>query len=64
MLETGAVKTDNKFTETVSFIRVRVSHSVKFTVLMILMNLVSRQIYYIVEIIIYYIYILNNIPGI
>lgn len=61
MLETGAVKTDNKFTETVSFIRVRVSHSVKFTVLM---NLVSRQIYYIVEIIIYYIYILNNIPGI
>lgn len=32
MLETGAVKTDNKFTETVSFIRVRVSHSVKFTV--------------------------------
>ena len=64
MLETGAVKTDNKFTETVSFIRVRVSHSVKFTVWMILMNLVSRQIYYIVEIIIYYIYILNNIPGI
>lgn len=32
MLETGAVRTDNESTETVSFIRVRVSHSVKLTV--------------------------------
>lgn len=62
-LEAGAVKTDNESTETVSFIRARISHSVKFTVWTMLMNLVSHQIYYIVEIIIYYIYILNNIPG-